>query len=63
VSQKDCYARDCTGGSGAYDPILPVRDADGFRVELEQLNYWMKGKPRSDRPPRWNVLDSLIGIK
>lgn len=41
------------------DQWLELKEANGFRTA--QLDYWMKGKPRSDRPPRWNLLDELMG--
>jgi proton glutamate symport protein len=37
---------------------LDLKASDGFRKA--QIDYWIKGKPRSDRPPRWNLLDVLI---
>ena len=43
------------------DQWLELKNADGFRAA--QFDYWMNGKPRSDRPPRWNLLDSLMGGK
>jgi proton glutamate symport protein len=39
---------------------LDLKAADGFRTA--QIAYWMKGKPRADRPPRWNLLDVLIDM-
>jgi hypothetical protein len=39
---------------------LDLKAADGFRKA--QIDYWMKGKPRADRPPRWNLLDVMIGM-
>lgn len=38
---------------------LELKASDGFRKA--QIDYWMKGKPRSDRPPRWNLLDAMLG--
>ncbi len=38
---------------------LDLKASDGFRKA--QIDYWIKGKPRSDRPPRWNLLDALLG--
>jgi proton glutamate symport protein len=43
------------------DQWLTLKDANGFRAA--QLDYWLNGKPRSDRPPRWNLLDALMGVK
>jgi hypothetical protein len=39
---------------------LELKAADGFRAA--QIDYWMNGKPRSDRPPRWNLFDALAGV-
>ena len=39
---------------------LELKAADGFRKA--QIDYWMKGKPRADRPPRWNLLDVMIDM-
>jgi len=38
---------------------LELKAADGFRAA--QLDYWMNGKPRSDRPARWNLVDAVMG--
>lgn len=43
------------------DQWLELKTADGFRAA--QLDYWIDRKPRSDRPPRWNLLDALMGAK
>jgi ABC-type amino acid transport substrate-binding protein len=43
------------------DQWLELKEADGFRTA--QLDYWMKGKPRADRPPRWNLLDALLDAR
>jgi proton glutamate symport protein len=40
------------------DQWVALKEADGFRAT--QVDYWIDGKPRSDRPPRWNLLDALM---
>ena len=40
------------------DQWVALKEADGFRAA--QVDYWIDGKPRSDRPPRWNLLDALM---
>jgi len=40
------------------DQWVALKAADGFRAA--QVDYWIDGKPRSDRPPRWNLLDALM---
>ena len=40
------------------DQWVALKEADGFRAT--QVDYWINGKPRSDRPPRWNLLDALM---
>jgi len=43
------------------DQWLDLKAADGFRAA--QVDYWMNGKPRSDRPPRWNLLDAFMAAR
>jgi Na+/H+-dicarboxylate symporter/ABC-type amino acid transport substrate-binding protein len=43
------------------DQWVALKEADGFRAA--QVDYWIDGKPRSDRPPRWNLLDALMTAK
>jgi proton glutamate symport protein len=43
------------------DQWLELKTADGFRAA--QLDYWIDGKPRSDRAPRWNLLDALLAAR
>jgi proton glutamate symport protein len=40
------------------DQWLELKASDGFRDA--QIDYWIKGKPRSEQRPRWNLLDTLI---
>jgi Na+/H+-dicarboxylate symporter/ABC-type amino acid transport substrate-binding protein len=39
---------------------LELKAADGFRDA--QIDYWIKGTSRSERPPRWNLLDALTSV-
>jgi proton glutamate symport protein len=41
------------------DQWLELKASDGFRQA--QIDYWIKGKPRAERKPRWNLLDALAG--
>lgn len=41
------------------DLWLELRARDGFRDREE--SYWIKGRPRAGGPPRWNLLDALLG--
>jgi Na+/H+-dicarboxylate symporter/ABC-type amino acid transport substrate-binding protein len=43
------------------DQWVELKAADGFRAA--QVDYWINGKPRSDRPPRWNLLDALMAVR
>jgi hypothetical protein len=43
------------------DQWVELKAADGFRAV--QVDYWINGKPRSDRPPRWNLLDALLAAR
>jgi proton glutamate symport protein len=43
------------------DQWVALKEADGFRAT--QVDYWIDGKPRSDRPPRWNLLDALMSAR
>jgi proton glutamate symport protein len=40
------------------DQWLELKAADGFRAA--QIDYWIDGKPRALRQPRWNLLDALF---
>jgi proton glutamate symport protein len=40
------------------DQWLELETSDGFRAA--QLDYWIKGKRRAERPTRWNLLDALL---
>jgi Na+/H+-dicarboxylate symporter/ABC-type amino acid transport substrate-binding protein len=40
------------------DQWLELKISDGFRAA--QLDYWIKGKRRAERPARWNLLDVLL---
>lgn len=37
---------------------LSLQTSNGFRVE--QLSYWIAGKPRPSNTPRWNLLDNVL---
>jgi proton glutamate symport protein len=39
---------------------LELQNSNGFRAA--QLDYWINGKPRTDPRPRWNLLDSVLGV-
>jgi ABC-type amino acid transport substrate-binding protein len=41
-----------------FDQWLELKTSDGFRAA--QLDYWIKGKRRAQRRPRWNLLDALL---
>ena len=43
------------------DQWLELKAADGFRAA--QIDYWIDGKPRAQRRPRWNLLDALVQPK
>jgi ABC-type amino acid transport substrate-binding protein len=43
------------------DQWLELKANDGFRAA--QQAYWIDGKPRADRRPRWNLLDWLLAAK
>jgi hypothetical protein len=40
------------------DQWLELKNSDGFRAA--QLDYWIKGKPRANPRPRWNLIDALL---
>jgi proton glutamate symport protein len=40
------------------DQWLELKGSDGFRAA--QVDYWINGKPRASRRPRWNLLDALL---
>jgi proton glutamate symport protein len=40
------------------DQWLELKTSDGFRAA--QLDYWIKGKRRTERRPRWNLLNALL---
>ncbi len=40
------------------DQWLELKTSDGFRDA--QIDYWIKGKPRAEQKPRWNLLDALM---
>jgi Na+/H+-dicarboxylate symporter/ABC-type amino acid transport substrate-binding protein len=37
---------------------LSLQASNGFRAA--QLAYWIEGKPRPDKTPRWNLLDNVL---
>jgi proton glutamate symport protein len=37
---------------------LSLQASEGFRAA--QLAYWIEGKPRPDKTPRWNLLDNVL---
>jgi len=43
------------------DQWLELKISDGFRHA--QVDYWMKGKRRAERRPRWNLLDALLSAQ
>ena len=43
------------------DQWLELKAIDGFRAT--QIDYWIDGKPRAQRRPRWNLLDALFAPK
>src|SRR5262249_61634473 len=40
------------------DQWLELKSNDGFRAQ--QLDYWIKGKPRAERQAPWNPLAALL---
>jgi Na+/H+-dicarboxylate symporter/ABC-type amino acid transport substrate-binding protein len=40
------------------DQWLELKTSEGFRAA--QIDYWMKGMARADRPRRWNLLDATL---
>ena len=43
------------------DQWLELKISDGFRHA--QVDYWIKGKRRAERRPRWNLLDALLSAQ
>jgi hypothetical protein len=41
------------------DQWLELKVGDGFKAA--QHAYWIDGKPRAARRPRWNLIDALFG--
>jgi proton glutamate symport protein len=37
---------------------LSLQASNGFRTA--QLAYWISGKPRPDKTPRWSLLDNVL---
>ena len=40
---------------------IQLKASDGFRQA--QIDYWIDGKPRAERKPRWNLLDLWLGTQ
>jgi proton glutamate symport protein len=40
------------------DTWLSLQSSNGFRAA--QLAYWIEGKPRPDKTPRWNLIDNVL---
>ena len=43
------------------DQWLELKANDGFRQAA--LDYWIRGRPRAEKKPRWNLLDALSGAR